>query len=242
MSFNDERAGWKVHFNKFLKHVVHDLNKGITDQVYSYNGVDIKTGGSTTTVLVEQKEQGFSQYFSVRYLGTEQLDFKDNLIEKHLTLSSNTATMSQVNNTNSQETKKMKESTVSKAVSNATSTLKTVGQQLQDTALTAAKMEAGENILLALRNVVMEKAGFMQKVKFKFAPIALDIAVTLGADVLVTELMPNKRSAKLAVECLNLAMTKEVIHTLPLTEFTNALTGGSALGKVKDLLTATNND
>ena len=82
----------------------------------------------------------------------------------------------------------------------------------------------------------MKQAGFMQKVKFKFAPVLLDVAVTVGADVLVAEIMPNKKSAKLAVECLNLAMTKEVIHMIPLQEFTEALTGGSALKRVSSLI------
>ena len=138
------------------------------------------------------------------------------------------------NATIEKESNNMKVNTNS-VVNNVTSTLKTVGEQIQTSALTSAKMEAGETILLALRNIVMNKAGFMQKVKFKFAPVALDVAVTLGADILVAELLPEKKSAKLAVECLNLAMTKEIIHALPIQDFTNALTGSESLKNVINL-------
>lgn len=225
-----EKSTWKVFFHTFLTHIRHDIQKGVDNQRYNWHNVQIERQGNRIKVFqnkVLQVELGLDT------LGTESAHSEDNQVFNWL--SSDTlkvkAQIKQSNLTTSQETK-----TMDKNLNEITSTLRTVGQQISESAITSAKMKAGETILLALRNIVMQKAGFMQKVKFKFAPVALDIAVVTAADVIVAELMPNKKSAKLATECLNLAMTKEVIDVLPITEFTNALTGGGALDEVKSLL------
>lgn len=228
----NNKASWKVHFNIWLKHIKHDLEKGVYNQEYKWHNM-IATTNNTNIITFGQGDR--AEPFGVHSLGSESEYFNDNTVQNYFTVAGIKSTMSQ--QSINQETKKMVNST--SVVNNVTGTIKTVANQIQDSAITSAKMEAGENILLALRNIVMNKAGFMQKVKFKFAPIALDTAVVLGADVLVAELMPNKKSAKLAVECLNLAMTKEIIHALPIQEFTNALTGGKALAEVNNLI---NND
>ena len=171
-------------------------------------------------------------------LGTENNHSQDNIIGTRLNLTNlaSKAKMSQQTGNFAKTTKETKPMQTNKIVNEAVSTIKTVGAQIQSSAITSAKMEAGEAILLALRNLVVSQSSFVTKVKFKFAPVLLDVAVTVGADILVQEIMPNKKTAKLACECLNLAMTKEVIHMLPLQDFTNALTGGEALGRVKTLL------
>lgn len=229
MSLKD-KSTWDVFFHTFLTHIRHDIQKGVDNQKYNWHNVQIERRGNRIKVFqnkVLQVELGLDT------LGTESAHSEDNQVFNWL--SSDTlkvkAQIKQSNLTTSQETK-----TMDKNFNEITSTLRTVGQEISASAITSAKMKAGETILLALRNIVMQKAGFMQKVKFKFAPVALDIAVVTAADVIVAELMPNKKSAKLATECLNLAMTKEVIDALPITEFTNALTGGGALDEVKALL------
>ncbi len=236
-----DKGNWKVRFDTFLTHIRHNIEKGVDIGTYKWQNIVIETnkGG----ILVTQAGQGRGAY-PLEALGTEEQHSQDNRISYNLVLTNENgkgkiATLTNGNNATieKQENKTMQKSQA--VVNNVTNTLKTVGQQIAESAKTSAKMEAGEAILLALRNIVMNKAGFMQKVKFKFAPVALDAAVTLGADVLVAELMPEKKTAKFAVECLNLAMTKEIIHALPIQEFTNALTGGEAL---KNALNLVNND
>lgn len=238
----NNKANWKVRIDTFLTHIRHDIKKGIDNQRYKWQNVTIERVGDRLLVM-----QGFNTVggFTLSDLGTEENHSLDSKIISNLVLTAlkENATMSQETLgtnavTTSQETNTMEKTKTSQAVDNAVSTIKTVGDQLRASALTSAKMEAGENILLALRNIVMQRAGFMQKVKFKFAPVALDLAVTVGADILVAELIPDSKKAKLATECLNLALTKEVIHSLPIKEFTNALTGGDSLGKVSEMLAA----
>jgi hypothetical protein len=236
---SNERADWEVHFNIFLKHISHDIKKGLYNRKYQWHNITATTNDTGEQIKFVQGYQ--VETVSPRRLGSESNNYTDNSLKNYLTVVGIKSTITSSNNApqNKVETKMVD---TKKVVNNVTGTIKTVASQIQDSAITSAKMEAGENILLALRNIVMQKAGFMQKVKFKFAPIALDTAVVVGADILVAELMPNKKSAKLAVECLNLAMTKEIIHALPLQEFTNALTGGSALGKVSTLLQQNSED
>ena len=217
------KANWKVQDHTFLTHIRHDIAKGVDNTVWKWQNISIEKRGNELLVM-----QGFNTIgkYPVSALGTEERHSEDNTIFNNINLTglATSAKMSQelTNGTNATNTKsenKMNTNT-NAVVNNVTSTIKTVGQQIASSAIISAKMEAGENILLALRNIVTQKAGFMQKVKFKFAPVLLDTAVTLAADILVAELMPEKKTAKLAVECLNLAMTKEIISELPLKEFT----------------------
>lgn len=239
----DSRANWKVYFHTFLTHIRHDIQKSIDNQKYVWDNVVIKREGNRLSVYEQNANNLVPKgVFDLTVLGTESAHSQDNSIYKVLNqkvLSTKSKLSQTTILTNQKGNNTMDNQKVTNTVNEITSTLKTVGQQISESAITSAKMEAGENILLALRNIVMKKAGFMDKVRFKFAPVALDVAVTLGADVLVAELLPNSEKAELAVECLNLAMTKEIIHSLPISDFTNALTGGDALGKVKDLLQQT---
>ncbi len=237
----NEKANYKVHFNKLCKHIAHDLQKGLTNQLYTWQNVRIETG-SDNSALVRQNGLYSCTLSNIAELGTEQNDYKDNQING-LTNISGIAKITQVTLTNSLETKQMKKQFDAQNIANeAANTLKTVGSEITSSAITSAKMEAGENILLAMRNLVLKRAGFLGKVKFKLMPVALDVAVTAMADVLSVELMPNSNKAKLARECLNLAMTKEVISTLPVKDFTEAMTGGSALANVKSLIDINNKD
>lgn len=235
----NSKADWKVRFDTFLTHIRHDIEKGIDNQVYNWQNIRIERRGNEIAVFQTNRAKGV---YTISALGSAEQHSQDNRITDNLDLGMllRNAKMSQHTGNNAtirkQENVTMNTNSI---VNEAVSTIKTVGTEIQASAVTSAKMEAGENILLALRNIVMAKAGFMQKVKFKFAPVALDVAVTVGADILVQELMPNKKSAKLATECLNLAMTKEIIHSLPIKDFTNALTGGAALKQVQALI---NND
>ena len=229
------KENWNVKFHTFLTHVRHDLKKGLYNQTYKWDNITLMTDKDGNTFKC-QSGSIYHGHYALEALGTEENHSEDNLIN-HLTKPDQLSKMVQQtsniahNVNNDQEIKPM--TNTNTVVNNVTSTLKTVASQIADSAKVSAKMEAGENILLALRNIVMAKAGFMQKVKFKFAPIALDVAVVLGADILVAELLPEKKSAKLAVECLNLAMTKEILHALPIKDFTNALTGGDAFKQLQ---------
>jgi len=238
----NEKANYKVHFNKFCKHIAHDMQKGLTDQLYTWQNVTVETG-KHTRAIVKQNGLYSCTLFNINELGTEQKDYKDNLIIG-LTNISGIAKITQVTLTTSLETNTMNNQkfNAQNIANEAANTLKTVGSEITSSAITSAKMEAGENILLAMRNLVLKRAGFLGKVKFKLMPVALDVAVTAMADVMSVELMPNSKKAKLARECLNLAMTKEVISILPTKDFTEAMTGGSALANVKNLIDINNND
>jgi len=242
-----DRKNWQVHFHIWLKHIKHDIEKGLYNQTYKWHNVTATTNSTGVTIKFVQGTQ--VEYASPAKLGSEEKNYTDNRLKNYLTVAGIKSTMTQESNGNNatiekQETKNMNNQkfTAQNIANEAADTFKTVGKEITSSAITSAKMEAGENILLAMRNLVLERAGFFGKVKFKFMPVALDVAVTALADLVSVELMPNSNKAKLARECLNLAMTKEVISTLPLKQFTQAMTGGDALENVRTLIDANKND
>ena len=50
----NEKANYKVHLNKLCKHIAHDLQKGLTGQLYTWQNVTVETGTNNTRAIIKQ--------------------------------------------------------------------------------------------------------------------------------------------------------------------------------------------
>lgn len=230
MSLKD-KSTWNVFFHTFLTHIRHDIQKGVDNQKYNWHNVQIERQGKRIKVFqnkVLQVELGLDT------LGTESAHSEDNQVFNWL--SSDTlkvkAQIKQSNLTTSQETIKMNEAQKNEIAAKAKSLL----GDFQTAGATALKMESGEALLKAVENLILQRAGFFGKVKFKFAPELLDLATAAGVSVIVAEYLPNNKAAVISAEAMRLATMKRITSQLPIVQITNAITQGGAVESLKQMV------
>ena len=225
-----DKSEWKVHFNKFLKHIAHDLEKGITDHTYDWGSVRVTTNSGVVKVM---DNGGLVFKGSLEDLGTEENDYTDSSIANKVRVAGPAVInkISQRINETKQENNTMKNNNTAAA---ELSTLgKTLASQFQDAGATALKMETGEALLKAVENLILEKAGFFGRVKFKFMPQVLDFMAAAGVSAIAAEYLPENHAATLAAEATRLAAMKGITSILPLTQLVDTITkSGAALESI----------
>ena len=228
----NSKASWNVRFDTFLTHIRHDIKKGVDNESYSWQNIVIEVRNGLSVF-----QSGIAKgVYPLDALGTEKEHSQDNRISYNLGLTrlQSNAKMSQENlgnlaNNTSLETETMKESTKNEIASLAT----TVGAQFKEAGVVALKTKTGEALLKAVENLVLEKAGFSGRVKFKFFPEALDIMVAAGVSIIVAEYAGENHAAQIAAEALRLAAMRRITDMLPITEILDKVTSsGDILEKL----------
>ena len=228
----ENRSEWQVHLNIWLKHIAHDLQKGVYNQTYKWSNVTAITGTQGSRINFLQRGEQVATLNEYQ-LGTEKANFVDNQLKFRLTGEAQKSIMTQESNGNNAKTQEkgttMKESTKNEIASLAS----TVGAQFKEAGAVALKTKTGEALLKAVENLVLEKAGFVGKVKFKFFPEALDIMVAAGVSIIVAEYAGENHAAQIAAEALRLAAMRRITDLLPITEIIDSVTkSGDILEKL----------
>lgn len=226
----NDRANWKVRFDTFLTHIRHDIEKGIDNQVYNWQNIRIERNDDTIAVFQTNNAKGI---YPLNALGSAEQHSQDNRISLNLDLKmlNSNATMTQhKNGNNATTTKTVQENNTMKNSTRIelSSLVSTVGAQFKEAGVVSLKTKTGEALLKAVENLVLEKAGFIGRVKFKFMPEALDIMVAGGVSVLVAEYAGQNHAAVIGAEALRLAAMRRVTDLLPITEIVDTLTKGGA--------------